>query len=83
MSDAEQGGGGGGEEAAETARGFPWLLPPVQGVHVLQQAHNTHFPGIVFAELTARGRVPFVFPILLRLALLQTAENHLCITLCF
>lgn len=30
---------------AETTRGFPWLLPPSQGVHVLQQAENTQFPG--------------------------------------
>lgn len=30
---------------AETARGFPWLLPLLQGVHVLQQAENTQFPG--------------------------------------
>lgn len=30
---------------AETARGFPWLLPHAQGVHVLQQAENTPFPG--------------------------------------
>ena len=41
----EGGGGGGGASrwsaVAETVRGFPWLLPRSQGVHVLQQAQNT------------------------------------------
>lgn len=31
--------------AAETARGFPWLLPHLRGVHVLQQAEKTQFPA--------------------------------------
>lgn len=43
-----------GRAVAETARGFPWLLPRLQGVHVLQQAQNTLFPLIVFADFIAR-----------------------------
>lgn len=37
------------------ARGFPWLRPPSQGVHVLQQAQNTLFPRIVFADFIAHS----------------------------
>lgn len=36
---------------AETVRGFPWLLPRL--VHVLQQAQNTLFPRIDFADFIA------------------------------
>lgn len=46
-------GGEVSRSVAETVRGFPWLLPHLQGVHVLQQAQNTLFPRIVFADFIA------------------------------